>query len=78
MLKYVNFIKNQIVKIAREYIDKNHPTECISFEKGFLSFDLACAPGKVMNIGGEKKLIYSNKVHENLKRTFKIYQKLQN
>lgn len=51
--------------------------ERVAFEKGFLTFELACAPGKVMNIGGEKKLIYSNKVHENLKRTFKIYQKLQ-
>lgn len=30
-----------------------------------------------MNIGGSKNLIYSNKVHENLKRTFKIYQYMQ-
>lgn len=37
-----------------------------------------CEAGKIVNIVGKERLIYSNKVHQRLKRMFKIYNYLFN
>lgn len=71
----------------KEYIDEtiannannfNQTNQSISFQSTLFYIKLACSSGKIVNINGKEKLVYSNIDHQNLKREFKAYNMLQN
>jgi hypothetical protein len=41
------------------------------------TIEIVCEAGKILNIDGQERLIYSNKNHQRLKQEFKINNKIQ-
>lgn len=61
--------------MSEEVKNKN---QCYAFQSTLFYIKIAYSSGKIVNINGKEKLVYSNKEHQNLKREFKIYNILQN
>ncbi len=60
------------------YIDESKPKKSIKIERFVFDIEIVCAQGKLMRTEGRERLIYPNEEHQRLKRTFKIYNQLNN
>jgi hypothetical protein len=78
LLRYIKHMRKKAELLAKNLINENNPDGEVNYEKGKFSLTVVSAPGKTINVNGTKRLAYSNKLHTKLKRSFKIYQKLQN
>lgn len=68
LINYVNKMKNVALDTFKEYIDTNNPNKSITFVGTLFEISIVCEHGKIININGAEKLVYSNKDHQKLKR----------
>jgi hypothetical protein len=76
LAEFVGKASRKATDLIVQYIDFNRPRESLNIDRNMFEIEIVCERGRVIRTEGSERLIYPNENHQRLKRSFKIYNQL--
>jgi hypothetical protein len=73
---FVTAASRNATDLITHYIDINRPKESVTIDRNMFEIEIVCERGRLIRTEGSERLVYPNENHQRLKRSFKIYNQI--